>query len=470
MKLYRDYLVLAGGQVAGRLVGFLAFAWLARRLDGDGYAAVEYVVALAAILATLIDAGSSVVAARQASRVPTLRRALARAVPRARIVAGAGVFVLLALWTAFALPPAIPPALVALFAVALLAQPWRQEWLLQATGRMGAVSATHLLRDVVFACAVVATVHGPGDLLKVGGAELVAVLAGTLLCLRFLRGHVAPEPATAGCSVRSVLGEGVVVTAGTLLSMLTQYAPLFLVAAMQGGAVTASFAAAARLVSAMTAFSYLYHYNLFPELARRSGVPGLDAAALAVASCRLTAWVGVLVALALTLLAEPLVTLAFGARLASAAPLLQVMAWSLPIVVCSGHARWALSAAGAQAHVAWAQGLGLVATIAVAAGLAGVLGATAYALAALAGSLAVWIAAHHLARQAGLQPPPFGLLVRPALLALAIVGVNGLAGAGPGIAAVALACFALVAPLVDPRLRKDVPRLAHARAVVRDAA
>ena len=39
-KFFRDFAILAGGQMISKVLGFLAFAWLARALDPVGYGAV----------------------------------------------------------------------------------------------------------------------------------------------------------------------------------------------------------------------------------------------------------------------------------------------------------------------------------------------------------------------------------------------------------------------------------------------
>ena len=48
-KFFRDLSVLVGGQIAAKLIGFLAFAYLARRLDPEAYGSVEFIVGLAGL-------------------------------------------------------------------------------------------------------------------------------------------------------------------------------------------------------------------------------------------------------------------------------------------------------------------------------------------------------------------------------------------------------------------------------------
>jgi len=54
--------------VTSRLIGFTAFALLARRLDPNEYGAVEFAVALALFFAMVVDFGLETIGARSISR------------------------------------------------------------------------------------------------------------------------------------------------------------------------------------------------------------------------------------------------------------------------------------------------------------------------------------------------------------------------------------------------------------------
>src|SRR5262245_43209415 len=52
-----DFAVLAGGQGASMLMGFVAFAFLARTLEPEAYGVVEYTVGVSFFLASVVDGG-----------------------------------------------------------------------------------------------------------------------------------------------------------------------------------------------------------------------------------------------------------------------------------------------------------------------------------------------------------------------------------------------------------------------------
>jgi len=151
-----------------------------------------------------------------------------------------------------------------------------------------------------------------------------------------------------------------------------------------------------------------------------------------------------------------LIVVAMGSKLAPAAPMLRVLAWALPLSICSGHAYWTLAAAGAQKQLLLAQLAGLSAVVGVGLLLGPFADGLGYPFAALAGFAMVWVAAHVAAARRGLHPPPLHHVVKPALLALAVGTLVEALEAGPWLSLVGLVLYVALAPLVDRKLLRDL--------------
>lgn len=463
-KLWNDYAVLAGGQAGIKLLGLFAFAWLARVLDPAGYGAVEYVVGLTAVFATVVDAGLGTVGIRRAAQAPARLPELAFQIQFARLLLALAAVPALILVARGAAAAAGDDLLVMLFAATLLTQPWRPEWLLQACERMTETAIARVLRTAVFLGGVLLFVHRPGDVALVGAAEFAAVVAMALYCLWVQQTRITPVRLTGRVQGLAPLArEGALVGAGNLVWTLDQYAPLFLLGSFVGGAETAWYAAAARIVGALMVFGSIYHFSLYPTLARVHARAGPELAQLLAASLRITAWAGSLVALALATLATPILAIAFGPKLTAGAPALQLMAWILPVTLCSGQARWALTAAGAQSRVLAAQLAGLAATLAVVAVAGTRWGLLGYAAAALAGPVVVWIVAHQAAARMGSSPPGAWLAARPVGLAIVLFVLARAIDAGVLAALALLAAYLAAAFVVDRELLPDLARLGAAK-------
>lgn len=463
-RFFHDFVVLAGGQVFAKLAGFLAFAWLARVLEPVQYGGVEYVVGLALFFSLLVDGGLGVIGTRRIAKDPGQTALLAFQIPLARLLIALVAVPLMIGIATLAVHGDVPMPLILLFAFSLLLAPWRQQWLFQARERMVEASAAETLRMVVFAGGVWLLVKSGADVAAVGIAEVAAVLAMAAWFLAVQHVRITPVRLTGSLAgFRDLVREGVAVGSTNMVWALNQYAPLFLLGGLIGGVSIAWYAGASRIVTSLLQFSNTYHFNMYPSVARYHARADGSLGKVLVRSLRVTGWGGTFVALALTVLAAPLVRLTLGPKLPEAAPLLQIMAWMIPITLWSGHARWALAAAGAQTRVLRAQVIGLTTTVVVAVGLGFGIGVTGYAVGAVAGFVAVWIASHRFAAQAGCEPPPFRLVAGPLLLAAALFAAIEAAGLNWWQAGLALLAFPALAPLLDRRLIADTALLGAAK-------
>jgi O-antigen/teichoic acid export membrane protein len=220
-------------------------------------------------------------------------------------------------------------------------------------------------------------------------------------------------------SVRELVRESAPVGSGQLLWVLNQYLPTFVVASWLASSELAYYAAAHRVVFGLGSFVFLYFFTLYPSLVRTTHEARDEFVPLVTQSLRATAWLGGLGAIAGSLLAAPISALAFGAEFAATGPLLAVLVWALPIHLISGHARFALIAAGETGAHLRAQAFGVAVTAVGCAVLVPVLGALGAAIALLAAAVAVWGWAHGATRRRVGPLPGLRPLGRPAAAAAA---------------------------------------------------
>jgi O-antigen/teichoic acid export membrane protein len=463
VKFFRDLAVLVGGQVASKLIGFFAFAYLARVLDPEAYGSVEFVVGLAGLFATVIDLGLGTIGIRRAAADPEQRGNLAAQTSLMRFaVAVACALVMVIGVNLFGGSPALH-GLVMLYAVSLLVSAWYQEWLLQSAGLMAHVAVAQVIRMSVFATAVLLLVHGVGDTVLVGAAEIGGVAAAAGYALHVQRRRIAPIRLWTSFESRSLLREAIPIGLGTMIWSAAQYAPLFIIGAFVGGAGTGFFAGANRLAASVATFSFVYHFNLYATASRLARTSGAALSKLMRSSFRATAWATVGGALAVALAARPIMTLIFGRDFAEAAPSLAILIWTVPVMFLSGHARWSLILAHSEIEVFRSQVVGLLTVVALGMLLVPTHGETGAAVAALGGNIGVWISSFALARYRNVETPPLLLAARPLLVAAALafcttfVTLPVWAEAGG-----ALLLYVLIAPVIDRTLLSDTRHLAGA--------
>ena len=467
-KLLRDFLTLSGGQLFSKIIALLAFIHIARTLEPVQYGAVEFAVALGLFFTLAINFGLAEVGARRIAQDRDCVPSLAAQIPSARIVLAAALIPVMAssgLLTKYS-ASVESLQLILLFSISLLAIPWQQDWLLQGLEMMGGVAVARVIRSMVFGAGVFICVQSSSDLVQIGVVEVCATAVVAAYYIGFQHFRVTPVRLRfSPTEIRNLLQEGSSIGLSRVIWAVTQYVPFLLLASLVGGNDTAWFSAANRIVVSLLMFSWIYHFNLYPAIARYIGDSPDELNNLLRASFRVVAWVGILMAMVITLLAEPLLMILFGDRFAAAAPAMAVLVWAIPMTTLSGHARWTLIAGGHQQCVLGAQTAGAAVMLIVGPVLIWQYQSVGAAIAMLAATFISWVVAHCFAAVRVAQLPFLSLIGRPLGLA-ALIGLLSTFSIGPSvwISTVILAAgFALCAPLIDPRLIHELKLLARAK-------
>ncbi len=382
-------LALILGQISTRVIGFVAYGYLARVLAPDDYGLVEYVVGVAAIFAMAVDGGVGAVAVKRSSDGASAGL-LAVEVMMARLLLAIAVIPVFFLLAVYFGTLQVHAEVALLFSLALLLGVFNQEWLLQATGRMNAVVAAQVVRAICFTGLVMLVVGKPIQLTGIALAEAVSVGCASLLYLTMNTPTAAAWVSSMNAHrAGSLVGESMPIGLAQLVWSAAQYAPLFLVGTMIGGDETGWFGAAQRITLSLLALSLVYHFSLYPLLTRVLAEKPARLVETLRRSMRISCWGACAGALGLAVGAQPLLLGLFGPKYVNSVPVFQIMVWIIPITVLSGHFRWTLIGMGRQADVLKAQLLGLVAVLIGGSVLTMAYEEVGAAWAAVAGSLTV---------------------------------------------------------------------------------
>jgi O-antigen/teichoic acid export membrane protein len=463
-RLLRDLLSLFGGQSVSMVLGFLAFAYLARTLGAAAYGTLEFAISLAAFAAIVIECGAGTIGVRDLARAPHRKADLAMMVMFARL-----------LMAAFVIPAAMvigmanvegPAArtLIVLYAASLVAAALKQEWLLQGVERMSLAALAQPIRTAIFAGGVFLLVGRGTDLQVIGWIEIAAVMAVTgyymFIQSRFV---TAPGWGWGMADVLRLLRDGLSVGLANILWALMNFLPMFLLVTLHpDDAQPAWLGASQRIVLSLLTASYIYHFNLYPVMVRTLENDRAAWQRIMHASTHLIAWVGTAVALVLTIFASDIMGFVFGEEFVGGALALTILAWIFPLRLQTGHARWSLVATGAQNQLLLAEALGAV-TLAVVAFLAiPPLGAAGAALAFGAGLAASGIVTQIcISRAAGATGTVFNTML-PLGAAAAAIAANQLLGGVTGLMVAAIV-FLGPAAMRQGQIRRDLHRVAYAR-------
>ena len=462
-RLARNLGTLWGGQILTKGVAFLAFAILARRLLPQSYGAVEYALGLATLAGLAIEGGLGSVGVRRLTQGQQSAEELASLIPAAQLCISALIAPAMILFTRYYVNDPDAFALTCAVALSQFIPPWKQEWLFQAKGMMTVIVIGQCVRVFVFISGCFLFVHGDAHVVRVGFIEIGSVLLSTFYFLAMQHRKIAPlRLRFAFHKLVDLMREGMAIGLGAICWSMFQYAPLFILAAIAGMTDTAYFGAAHRLGLSLVTFSWLYHFNLYPVISRRLAGDQAGLAQLIRASVRATAWGGVGLALALTLIAAPLLRLLFGSGFEAAAAAFSILVWTFPLTLLSGHARWLLIANNRGKDMLTAQMAGVVVSIPTAWALVGPadLGPIGAAMAMTLACAIVWAVSQGYAIVRGHEVPVLPAL--PAFIcAMLIVAAAKLLGLDPWVAlGGGVVLFLTAALLFDHNLVDEIRNLA----------
>src|SRR5680860_198456 len=381
-KLFRDLVSLISGQSVSMVIGFLAFAYLARVLDAAQYGAIELAISIAAFSAIVIECGAGTIGVRELARTPERAPDLATQVPMARLMLALVVIPVVVAAGYFADQGYEVTLLIWIYALSLLAVPLKQEWLLQGYEKITLAALAQPIRTAIFAGGVFLLVAPGGSILTVGLIELAAVVAVSVYYLTAQ--YVWTVPFRLGWPPRTAvffLKEGFSVGLSNMLWAFMLYAPMFMLVSLSGGSGAAWLGAAMRIVISLMTLSFIYHFNLYPVITRTVQHDRGACGRIMKASVHLVAWGAITLAVVLTLLSAQIMGLVFGPNFRAAGPVLAVLAWAVPIRMLSGHARWSLIGCAHQKSLLWGEISGAIVLVSVGMLAVPVLGATGAALA-----------------------------------------------------------------------------------------
>ena len=465
IQFLRDLFGLFSAQVLVKLIGFAIFAYLARILTQEGYGAVEFSASVAGLGLLVVDFGLGNIGVRERLRGET-DDALVAEIGVLRLIMSCLVLPVALVTVFLSFEDSTIRLLGTLYALTLILNAWKQEWLLQSLEKIGQIAFGQVLRAFSFAAIVILLVVGPDNVVWVGGAELgsTAIWIGYLL-IQQKRAGIRWGLSLNRERARYLIGKAAPLGGTSMIWGMVQFVPPIAVAVFAGLEAAALLAVAQRIVTSLQTISYIYHFNLYTALIQRYEESAAALEKLARASIRVIAWGFVGPAVLCALYASDVLALVFGQTYYAAGPVLAILIFAVPVHILSGHQRWTLTAMGRTRSVLAAAVLGVVTTLVGVAILTPLFGAVGAAAATVTATVVIWIASTTLCRRQGVWLPPWVGLTRPVLLALAVyIFTNSIVDIWwLWQLAVELVLYSLLSFIVDWRVLPDLRHLAYAK-------
>jgi O-antigen/teichoic acid export membrane protein len=395
----RNFFLLAVGEFAGKLFGFVAFAYMARVLGPQEFGQLEFALALIFFLTLLVDCGLSAYGAREIAKDEIAIKRYTVHIIVLRCMLAAGAFVLLAIGVAVSHKPWSVQKLLLLYGLTLLALPMFLPFVFQGRELMRYIAAASAIRWSLFAAGTFFFIQGPGEIWIVPLIE-----TGAMVCVSvFYFGAFSRYFGTLWQKIdyRFLLRtwrQAFPIGASELVWALKVYFATVLLGILVDGPEVGWFGAAHRIVISLHTFVWLYFFNLLPAIARSTRGSSDEINHLMQTSMRLTAVGGVLLGVVGTAFARPIITLIYGTQYHESVAVFQVLIWLLPLALMSGHFRYLLIGYNRQDLEFVSAACGGALNVALNLFLTASYGIQAAAWALIASEIFIWVLAYYFVR------------------------------------------------------------------------
>ena len=325
----RNFMALGGGEIVARLVGFIAYVYLARVLGAAGYGTIAFVVGIHLYLVKLADFGIESVGTSHVAQDPGGVRNFTASILGARLVLTLVIVAFSALVASWILPDP-ERTLMQLYLLSLLPVALNAKWVHLGLQKAFPVGISRILCEGVFLGVVVVFVGNPNDLSKVplgalAGESSASVFLYILLAVRGLRFGLRWDPSAAWPTF--VLAAPLV--AQLILGLFIYNADVVFLRVIRDDETVGYYAAAYMLLSFLGNVTASYGMSLMPALARHQN-RGIAESALYQDSLAQVYALALPVTVGSCLVAPEIIALWFGSGYAPAGNVLILLIWALP--------------------------------------------------------------------------------------------------------------------------------------------
>ena len=344
-KLVVNFLVLSGGEGISKIFTFVAFAYLARVLGPDTFGDIEFALAVTLFFNMVTEGGLGLLGAREIAKNDNAVHRLTFHIVIMRCFLAIGAFLLLIVFVAISNKSLQEKQLIIFYGLTLFGTPGLLLWVFQGLERMLWVAISSVIRWSLFAGAVFFYISEPSQVWIIPLFELTAigcVVIFNFCIFRYYFGHFWLR-FDYSFSL-SLLSQVWPIGLSHIMCGLKIYLPIIMLGLMVGGSEVGWFSSAHRIVIALYALVWMYHFNIHPSIARCTQQSPEVLQRLIGKSLQLTTWVAVFVGVTGVILAKSLIIFTYGFQYSEAVIGFQVLIWLVSFFLISAHYSYILVA------------------------------------------------------------------------------------------------------------------------------
>lgn len=346
--MFKNFLSLAGAEIAAKVMTFAAFAYLARVAGPEGFGYIEFAAAAAMCAGLIVEQGFNPFGAREIAKAPERTDALVSEIVLVRALLAVTMYGALVIFALAVDRTAIQTRLLLVYGLSLLAMPLLLQWVFQGHDRMPTIAAIQVIRQTVFAVLVFVLVRQASQIWLVGVAETIgATCAGAFGVWAYrrkldgriqLRWKFSPQ----------LLREGMTIGLSQIFWVVKMTGATLILGLIASAEDVGYFGGAMRILMALHTFVWLYFFNLLPSMSRAWAANDGSFAALIARSFKGVLLASIIGAGIWVAVAPMMARIVYGQKFVPAGLALRWFAGVCAVAAISGHYRFGLIAAGYQ--------------------------------------------------------------------------------------------------------------------------
>lgn len=347
--IFKNFTSLMGAQIVSFVLGFFAVIYLVRVLDADGFGKINFAMAVVVYFTLLTDLGLPMFGIREVARDRANVRKYVGDILTLRMLFAVGAF-LLVLALAFLLnKPQEIKLLIVLYGLGLLPSALLVEWAFQGVEKMEYIGLSRALAAATYTGLVLGIVRGPEDILLVPIFHVCAtVLSVVLLMSIFIRKYGPPTLRFPRESLRYIVLSALPIGLAGMLVQAIYYMDTVMLGFMRTVFEVGYYSAAYKIIFLLIGVVGIYFNSVFPPLCSYYKT-SLDAfRELMSHSVRLMMVLAWPLAVGITILAAPIMSLIYGVGYENGVIALQILIWSMALICINTPYAWGLWASDRQ--------------------------------------------------------------------------------------------------------------------------
>lgn len=336
-NLFSNLAALGTAKGMDSLVFGVLTIYLARVLGTESFGRYEFAIAIFTLFNIPAMFGTSKIGMRMVARetelASTALRDWVNHLTGLRLVTGAGCYLLLAGATFLVPRFAEDRMLILIASLSILLIPFSFEWFFIGVEQMRLVSIKRMLMSGLFLLLVLVAVNQPGDVILVAWAKVLAgIIATGFLLSMFARQYSLPRPTINLPAWRIIIADSLPVALAGVMTQIYLKIDVIMLGNMRADHEVGLYTAAYRIILFLLGIRTMGLNVLFPSMCRSFTRSRQELSDLVSSTQKIGIALGLPAGVAGTMLAAPIMVLAFGESFREAAPAFAILIWSVTLL------------------------------------------------------------------------------------------------------------------------------------------